>query len=103
MRLGEVLGERIGEVFHMERTSYSRPEIISKHSPESISRALSNGLRTPGLLRHSPIDPVEQIGQLRGRDRHRAIGHRRPNKASALQPFREQASPLAVVPDQFYS
>src|SRR5512146_798937 len=57
--------------------------------------------RTPGFLRHSPINALEQIAQLRRRDRHRPIGRRRPQKPPSLEPFREQAHPLAVVPKAF--
>src|SRR5262245_43899468 len=60
-------------------------------------------LRTPSVLRQPPVDALEQISQLRRRDRHRAIGSlarscRRPDEAAALQPLGEQAHALAVVP-----
>ena len=55
-------------------------------------------LRSPRVLRHPPVDPFQQIAELRRRDRHRAIRRRRPDEAAALQPLREQAHALAVVP-----
>src|SRR5258708_4722027 len=41
----------------------------------------------------------QQISQLRRRDRHRAVGHARPQKPATLQSLREQAGALAVMPD----
>src|ERR1700722_4103259 len=54
--------------------------------------------RTPSFLRHSPIDALEQIAQLCRRDRDRPVGGRRPEKPPSLQPFREQAQALPIVP-----
>src|SRR5229473_318934 len=64
---------------------------------------LPGGLRSPRALRQSPIDPFQQICQLRRRDRHRPIravvrNGRWPDKTAAFQPLREQAQALAVVP-----
>lgn len=36
------------------------------------------------------------------RDRHRATVSGRPDEPSSFQYFREQAGPLAIMPDQFY-
>src|SRR5258708_39749703 len=47
----------------------------------------------------SPMAPGEKVAALRRRDRHHAVGRRRPQEAAALQPLREQARALAVVPD----
>src|SRR3984957_12075632 len=54
--------------------------------------------RTPSFLRHSPIDALEQIAQFCRRDRDRPVGGRRPEKTPSLQPFREQAQALPIVP-----
>ena len=62
----------------------------------------SNPCRTPGFLRVSPVDPGKQIGKLRRRDRHHTIGRRRPYEPAPFEPLREQAGPLAIMPDQFY-
>jgi len=66
--------------------------IASQERQESFSRS-------PRLLRHPPVDPFQQISQLRRRDGHRSIRRRGPDEASALQPFGEQAHALAVVPE----
>ena len=60
-------------------------------------------LRAPRVLRQTPVDPFQQISQLRRRDRHRPIrifarNGRWPDEAASLQPRRIQAHPLAVVP-----
>src|SRR5215216_2376958 len=41
---------------------------------------------------------LEQIAKLRRRDRHHSIPGKWPDEAPALQPLREQAHALAVVP-----
>ncbi|NRQ16339.1 hypothetical protein BHMPCIPO_03599 [Ensifer sesbaniae] len=46
--------------------------------------------RAPGLLRVSPINPLQQIGHLTGGQRDRTILRRRPNEAAALEPLRIQ-------------
>src|SRR5579863_3070117 len=60
-------------------------------------------LRAPCVLRQTPVDPFEQIAELRRRDRHRPVGifarnGRWPDEAPALKPLGEQAHPLAVMP-----
>ena len=55
----------------------------------------------PGLLRRPPINAFEQITQLRRGNRHRAVGWRGPEETPALQPLGEQASTLAIMPDDF--
>lgn len=45
----------------------------------------------PCPLRHPPIDPFEQHGELRLAYRHPAIRWRRPDKATALESFGEKA------------
>ena len=47
----------------------------------------------------TPVDPLEQIAELRQRDRHCSIRRRRPDEAAPLQPLHEQAGALAIVPD----
>src|SRR3954465_7251861 len=67
-----------------------------------FKRARSAGrLRTPGLLRHPPVDAFQQITKLRGRDGHRAICWRRPQKATTLQPLGKQAHALSIMPKHF--
>jgi len=47
----------------------------------------------------TPVDPGQQIAELGGGDRHRAVGCARPQEAAPLQPLGEQACTLAVMPD----
>src|SRR5436305_520773 len=54
--------------------------------------------RPPRLLRHAPVDPFQQISQLRRRDRHRPIRRRWPDEAPTLQPLGVKAHALPVVP-----
>jgi hypothetical protein len=79
------------------QSSLSHPQGIT--SARTCKQKSSSGRRrTPGFLRHSPIDPLEQIAELRRRDRHRSIGRRRPQKATPFKPLGEQTQALAVVP-----
>src|SRR5208283_2934399 len=55
---------------------------------------------TPGFLRHSPVDARQEIGELRGRNRHDAVRDGGPQKPPALKPLHEQARPVAVMPNQ---
>ena len=90
VRGGEVGGERI-------RRPLSHPKGIT--SARICKQKSSSGRRrTPGFLRHSPIDPLKQIAELRHRDRHRSIGRRRPQKTTPFKPLGEQTQTLAVVP-----
>jgi hypothetical protein len=45
------------------------------------------------------VDPGEQVTELRGGDRHRAVGCARPQEAAPLQPLGKQTRTLAVMPD----
>src|SRR5215472_4149210 len=70
--------------------------------PQSTGR-----LWSPRVLRQTPIDPFQQISQLRRRDRHRPIRalarHGRwPDKPPAFEPLCEQAHALTIVPQHFY-
>src|SRR5208282_1069954 len=61
--------------------------------PQSASR-----LRSPGMLRHPPIDAFEQVAELCRCDCHHSIGRRRPDESATLQPLRKQAQALPVMP-----
>ena len=63
---------------------------------------LSSFRRTPCFLRIPPVYSKQQIRQLRSRDCNSATFRRRPDQLATLEPFCEQATPLAVMPDQFY-
>src|SRR5665647_1941866 len=60
---------------------------------------LSGTLRTVGMTRVAPVDPVEHIGQLRRRDTEYAIDRRRPDEAALLQPFGVERHAETVMPD----
>ena len=73
---------------------------------DSISRTgvfskapLARQLWPPRVLRMAPVDPFEQIAELAGRDRHRAIRRRRPHEAPPLQALGVQRGAQTVVPE----
>src|ERR1700760_1420323 len=65
-------------------------------------RMLSNSRWTQSFLRVAPIDPGQQIAQLRRRDRYRFTGNRWPDELSSLESFGKQACSLAIVPDHLH-
>src|SRR6185312_13254815 len=62
---------------------------------------LSGALWPERMTRVSPVNSVEHIGQLRRRDRYRAVGRRRPDKAAALQPLRIERHANPIMPNDF--
>src|SRR5664279_1018313 len=56
-------------------------------------------LRTVGMTRVAPVDPVEHIGQLRRRDTEHTIDRRRPDEAAFLQPFGVERHAETIMPD----
>jgi hypothetical protein len=72
-----------------------------KQQNQTIKR-LSNPRWTLGFLRVTPIDPGQQIAQLRRRDRYRFTGNRWPDEPSSLESFGKQACSLAIVPDHLH-
>lgn len=62
-------------------------------------KASSDRCRPPHLLWLPPVDPGQEITELRRRDRHHSLSRNRPDEATPLQAFCEQASALAVMPD----
>ena len=62
-------------------------------------KASSDRCRPPRLLWVPPVDPRQEITELRRRDRHHTLGRARPDEASPLQALREQTGALAVMPD----
>jgi hypothetical protein len=69
-----------------------------KQQIQTVKR-LSDPRRTLGFLRVAPIDPGQQIAQLRRRDRYRFTGNRWPDEPSSLESFGKQACSLAIVPN----
>ena len=59
---------------------------------------LSRMLRSEGMTRIAPIDSVEHVGQLRGRDANYAVSRRWPNEAALLKPFSIERHAEAVMP-----
>ena len=49
---------------------------------------LSRTFRAECVNRITPVDPVEHVGELRGRDRDAAAARRRPHEPPALEPLR---------------
>ena len=79
MRGGEIGGKRFSSVCHCEDGITSAATCKQKPS--------SDRGRTPGFLRMAPVDPGEQITELRRGDRHRTVGragHRKRPRSSRL-------------------
>lgn len=88
MRGGKVSGERF-------RHGHDDDGITSITIREAQSS--SDRCRPPGLLWVPPVDPGQEITELRRRDRHHTLSWARPDEATPLQAFCEQAGALAVV------
>src|SRR3954449_9880932 len=59
---------------------------------------LSGTFRTKRMTRIAPIDSVEHVGQLRGRDSNHAVRRRWPDEASLLKPFGIERHAETVMP-----
>ena len=96
----DIVGERISSGRHNAIAA----QIANVASPNRalIYNVASNNsarcLRPPRPLRHAPVDPFQQISQLRRCDCHRPVRRRRPDEAAALQPLGVKAHALAIVP-----
>jgi hypothetical protein len=91
MRSREIGRQRFRRRHHAVTESYSLATAKQKPS--------SHRCWSPRLLRMSPVDAGQKITKLRARDRHHAVRRARPQEAAAFQSLREQARPLAVMPD----
>src|SRR5665647_210013 len=60
---------------------------------------LSGTLRTEGMTRVTPVDPIKHIGQLRRRDTKHTIDRRRPDEAALLQSLGVERHAETVMPD----
>src|SRR5829696_5656953 len=56
---------------------------------------------TPGSLWMTPIDPLQKVAELRGRDRHGAVGRGRPEEAAPFEALGVKRQAEAVVPEHF--
>ncbi len=54
------------------------------------------------MLRIAPVDRLQKITHLGGRDRNRAIHSRRPDEPPAIQPLGVQRQPDPVVPNDLH-
>src|ERR1700738_5518676 len=63
-----------------------------------MRQRLSRMLRAEGMTRIPPIDSVELVGQLRGRDSNYAVRRRWPDEAAFLQPFGVERHAETVMP-----
>src|ERR1700730_16180009 len=59
---------------------------------------LSGMLRTEGMTRVPPIDSIEHVGKLLGRNSNYAVGRRWPDEAAFLQPFGVERHAETVMP-----
>src|ERR1700759_5355435 len=61
--------------------------------------ASPGSLRSPRALRISPIDPLQHVTELSGRDGDAAIGRCWPDEAAALQALRVERHAETVMPE----
>jgi hypothetical protein len=102
MRGGKIGGKWFGGRRHEDDSNHIRCKKSRRISILSQKATASAGrLWTPGFPRHSPVDARQQVGELRNTDRDHTVRQRRPQKAAALQPLREQACALAIMPNDF--
>src|ERR1700675_1021041 len=75
----------------------------SNHESRPLTRRnaayLSRALRAERMARVPPVDAVEHVGELRRRDRYRAISRRRPHESPVLQPLGVQRHADPVMPN----
>jgi hypothetical protein len=62
------------------------------------SRRSARHLRPPCVLRHSPVNPVQQIAKLGRSDSQHAIRRRWPEKAAAIQSFGIKGHSQPIMP-----
>src|SRR3569832_257598 len=62
------------------------------------SQRSAGRLRSPGLLRHPPVDALQQVAKLGWGDRHHTNNRQRPQEAAALQPLGVERHAQSVVP-----
>jgi len=90
-------GDEIGRK-RIERVRRPKGIIVA---PSCKQKSSADRRRTQGFPRHSPIDALQQITQLRQRDRHCSVGGRRPQEPSPFEPFGEEAQALTIAPNTF--
>lgn len=96
---GDVVRRGIHEAGFYRRTRQN-PRFSSALGPaDSLCRGLPGGARSPGLLRVAPVDRVEQIRELGGGDRHRAVSWTGPNETAPLKPLHVERHAEPVMPE----
>src|ERR1700733_4468791 len=63
--------------------------------------SLARALRSPGVLRISPVDRFQQITHLCSTQRHHTNRPRRPHEATAVQPLGVERQSDPVMPQGF--
>ena len=97
---GHGADQRVGAVQRVgERVVRHAP--IRAWSPPVATLMSSSGARTPSSLGMAPVDALEQVAELGRGDRDHPVSGRGPQEAALLQPLREQAEALPVVPEAF--
>ena len=81
---------------HGRRRTDSSPSVANLLRPESPCRT-----RSPGPLWMAPIDGLQQIAELRRRDRHDAGGRRRPDEPAPLEALGIERQAKPIVPKNF--
>src|ERR1700730_17487701 len=62
------------------------------------SQRSAGRLRSPRVLRHPPVDALNQVAELGWGDGHHAIGRRRPQETAALRPLGVERHAQPIVP-----
>lgn len=90
----------MGDSHDRDGITEMRPNEAQNAMAQKKTNTLSADLRTPRTLGVTPVDPVEQAGQLRGCQRHHSVLRRRPDKPTLLEPLGVERHANPVVPDE---
>src|SRR3954470_3813586 len=71
---------------------------LAARSPKMRSQASSRATRPEGVARVPPIDPVQHIAELSGRNAHHSIARRWPQEAALFKTLGIERHADAVVP-----
>ncbi|KAF2174632.1 hypothetical protein K469DRAFT_686407 [Zopfia rhizophila CBS 207.26] len=95
---GDIIGQGVRRGCHAV-DGITDPRLAG--SRNACRSALSRDLRAPCPLWVPPVDPVEHVGQLRTRDRHRAIRGRGPDESASFQSLGVERHAEPIMPDDF--
>ena len=90
----DIIGQCLGGDGHGPRRTDSPPSTANLLRPESPCRT-----RSPGALGMAPVNRLQQIAELRRRDRHDAAGRRRSDEPATLEALGIERQSKPVVPE----